>query len=120
VSITCFRQKPGQKGWYSVGMPQWDGAAKDVWHHVCMTVDPEGIAAVWVDGVLIDARELTDHHGLKFEPMPTGISFGRVCSKGQESAGIRTARMVRREGVMHWHDIQKEVAEWLSAPDGKR
>jgi hypothetical protein len=43
-----------------------------------------------------------------------------VCSKGQESAGIRTARMVRREGVMHWHDIQKEVAEWLSAPDGKR
>lgn len=115
ASITCFRRKPGQKGWYSVGMPQWDGAAKDVWHHVCMTVDPEGVAAVWVDGVLVDARELTDHRGLEFEPAQTGISFGRVCPKGQERAGIRTARMVRREGVMDWRDIQKEAAEWLSA-----
>ena len=115
VSITCFREKAGQKGWYSVGMHPHDGAAKDVWHHVCMTIDPESVAAVWVNGVPVDARELTDHHGLAFEPKGTGISFGRVCPKGQEVAGISIARMARRDGVMDWRDIQREAEEWLAA-----
>jgi len=44
-----------------------------------------------------------------------GIGLGRVCPKGQDEAGLMTAWMMRREGVMDWRDIQKEAAEWLES-----
>lgn len=113
-SLTVFRVKPGQKGWTSVGLFEEEAVPAGRWHHVCYTVDPDGYAALWIDGGLVDAQELKDWKGLSLT-LGDGTLLGTrpTVAAGLEETDFAISRFVYREGVMDWRDILREADEWL-------
>ncbi len=112
--ITVFRVKPGREGRLSVGPGEGEAVPAGRWHHVCFTVDPDGYAALWIDGSLVDAKELKDWKGLS-PSLGDGTLLGTrpTVADGLEETDFAISRFTYREGVMDWRDIQREADEWL-------
>lgn len=114
-TMTVFRVKPRQKGWIHVGLGEGEAVASGKWHHVCFTVDPDGYAALWIDGNLSDAKELDDWKGLSLT-LGDGTLLGSrpTVAEGLDETDFAISRLAYREGVMDWRDIQREAEEWLA------